>query len=169
LENNWCEESMNSRSIFYEDKVEDGYPYAPEDPLCSSVTEACRQYEYCSTLSTDKEVKECRQTRENWCKASKDDRTALYEKPSNPCEDFDVDDPRFGLTKSCQNLVDCWDNDGSFGRNVCIDGQNWKCEDSFDPDSFYYDTVNYDDWPLNYELPQCDTETVACRQLEYCD
>ena len=29
--------------------------------------------------------------------------------------------------------------------------------------------TNYDDWALNYDLPQCDDTTIACRQLEYCE
>ena len=169
LENNWCAESMDKGSIFYEDKISDDYPRPTEDPLCSSVTEPCREYEFCSTLDSSDRIKGCEDARVNWCKASKNSSTALYEQVKNPCMEVEDDDPRFGLTDACENLADCFGKTNSARRNLCVDNQNYGCAKSSDPESIFYDSVNYDKWPLNFNLPECDDVTIACRQLEYCE
>jgi hypothetical protein len=121
MENSWCEKSMDKSSIFYEDKIEDGYPRPSEDPLCSSYTEACREYEFCSTLDSKDRIEDCQDARINWCKASKDGSTALYDQVKNPCMDFDEDDSRFGLTDACSHLTDCFSKTNVARRNLCIE------------------------------------------------
>ena len=73
------------------------------------------------------------------------------------------------MTDACENLANCFGKSNIARRNLCIDNQNYGCAKSSDPESIFYDTINYDKWPLNYELPQCDNKTIACRQLEYCE